>query len=588
MPIAQPLRPEDPERLGRYRLAGRLGEGGQGVVYLAADPGRGPEPLAVKLLRTALDGEQALFLREAAAAQQVARFCTAQVLDAGVADGRPYIVSEYIEGPSLHREVSRNGPRAEGALERLAIGTATALAAIHHAGIVHRDFKPQNVLLGPDGPRVIDFGVSSTLDAVATVTGRVIGTPAYMSPEQVSGEQVGPAADVWAWGATIAFAANGWPPFGGDSIPAVLHRIVYEPPDLGALSGPLADLVARSLDKDPRRRPTSQEIMILLLHAPDPDTGAGPLPERPARPRRTGDRERRLRSAALAASGSLLASVGIFAVVLYPVLTGTPRRTVQEGAAAPVPPSTVATPSPTKGKAGAKSPGPRASPTEASSPVRVPRVNGLSRAAAENALRRNGLVVGAAVKVDSRLPIGQVVAASVDSGVRVERGTRVDLEISAGIAVPGLAGLSREAAEARLSRAGLATGEVGSACGEGPAGRVLATNPEVGGRLSGGGRVDLVLAAPGGEVPDVVGLGEDEARGGLREFSVKVRTRVTNVDSDYGKVVAQSPAAGSCAESIVITVAVFEEPSDGSGPSGDGTQGGYVERLSFRVPSSTN
>uniref|UniRef100_UPI0012F8BA92 serine/threonine-protein kinase n=1 Tax=Nonomuraea candida TaxID=359159 RepID=UPI0012F8BA92 len=270
MPTAQPLRTGDPHRLGAYTLSGRLGEGGQGAVFLGS---RGGETYAVKLLHGPVGDERAAFLREVELAKQVARFCTAQVIDAGFDEGRPYIVSEYVDGPSLQREVVLTGPRRGGALERLAVSTATALAAIHRAGIVHRDFKPQNVLLGSDGPRVIDFGLARALDAAATVSGRGVGTPAYMAPEQITAEAVTGAADVFSWGATMCFAANASAPFGQDSVAPVLHRILTAPPELGRLDGRLRTLVEACLDKDARNRPSSRELLFELL-----GEGTGDLP----------------------------------------------------------------------------------------------------------------------------------------------------------------------------------------------------------------------------------------------------------------------------------------------------------------------
>ncbi|WP_156325820.1 serine/threonine-protein kinase, partial [Nonomuraea sp. SBT364] len=262
MPTAQPLRTGDPRTLGSYQLAGRLGEGGQGVVYLGT---RDDDTYAVKLLHGPVGDERAAFLREVELAKHVARFCTAQVVEAGFDEGRAYIVSEYVDGPSLAREVMLTGPRRGGALERLAVGTATAIAAIHRAGIVHRDFKPQNVLLGSDGPRVIDFGLARALDAAATVSGRGVGTPAYMAPEQITALAVTGAADVFSWGATMCFAANGAAPFGQDSVAPVLHRILTAPPALGLLDGQLRDLVVACLDKDARNRPTSRDLLLALL-----------------------------------------------------------------------------------------------------------------------------------------------------------------------------------------------------------------------------------------------------------------------------------------------------------------------------------
>ncbi|MGI5168174.1 serine/threonine-protein kinase [Spirillospora sp. CA-253888] len=265
------LRTGDPARLGAYRLTGRLGEGGQGTVYLAEAPGGGR--VAVKLLRGGLGGDaeaRARFLRELETAKRVARFCTAAVLDAEVEGDRPFIVSEYVAGPSLQQVVQTEGPREDGALERLAIGTATALVAIHRAGVVHRDLKPHNVLLGPDGPRVIDFGVARALDGATITAQGAVGTPAYMAPEQFAGERAGPAADVFAWAGTLVFASCGRPPFGNDSMAAVVNRTLHGAPDLGALTGPLRGIAARCLDKDPARRPSSAELLRILLGEDEP------------------------------------------------------------------------------------------------------------------------------------------------------------------------------------------------------------------------------------------------------------------------------------------------------------------------------
>ncbi|WP_344982432.1 serine/threonine-protein kinase, partial [Streptosporangium fragile] len=180
------------------------------------------------------------------------------VIETGVDGQRPYIVSEYIDGPTLHEVVTTQGPHAGSALHRLAIGTVTALVAIHQAEIVHRDFKPSNVLLAPDGPRVIDFGIAKALDRTSTLTATAIGTPAYMTPEQLAGEHAGAPADMFAWGCTMVFAATGQPPFGTDSLPAIFNRIMNLEPDLSAITDPaLRDLVGQCLAKDPARRPSA-------------------------------------------------------------------------------------------------------------------------------------------------------------------------------------------------------------------------------------------------------------------------------------------------------------------------------------------
>ncbi|WP_219464101.1 serine/threonine-protein kinase [Nonomuraea rhizosphaerae] len=266
MPNVEPLRPGDPAAVGPYRLVGRLGAGGQGVVYLAQ--ARNGAPVAIKVLREDMAGDDR-FARELAAARRVEPFCIAQVLDASLS-GRPYIVTEYVDGPSLQQAGRHRGAE----LQRLAVATATALAAIHQAGVVHRDFTPSNVLLGRDGPRVIDFGIARALATGVTSTSSVVGTPAYMAPEQLAGQAVGAQADVFAWASVIVYAASGMPPFGDDSLPAVINRIVHSEPQVGALPEPLRSVVLSCLAKDPARRPTMQEVLLRLL---------GPGPAAPPR-----------------------------------------------------------------------------------------------------------------------------------------------------------------------------------------------------------------------------------------------------------------------------------------------------------------
>ncbi|TDQ54753.1 serine/threonine-protein kinase [Actinorugispora endophytica] len=274
-----PLIDTDPTEVGEYTLVGRLGQGGQGVVYLGrhADGSQA----AVKMLHgDALDvaGLRVQLAEEVEMARRVARFCTAQVLSADIEANPPYVVSEYVEGPSLHGVIRENGPLGGAALERLAVGTITALAAIHQAGIVHRDFKPANVLVAPGGPRVIDFGIARVLEGTAILTSRIAGTPAYMAPEQITGGPLGPAVDLFAWGATLAYAANGAGPFGHDSLRAVVHRVINEEPELGDLSGPLRGIAERCLDKDPARRPTAAEALLWVLGV---EAEAAPEPEEP-------------------------------------------------------------------------------------------------------------------------------------------------------------------------------------------------------------------------------------------------------------------------------------------------------------------
>ncbi|MET7464153.1 glycoside hydrolase family 6 protein [Nonomuraea sp. NPDC005501] len=268
------LRDGDPRLAGPYVLLARLGEGGMGAVYL----GQGPDGtrVAVKLIhhRMSADADfRRRFAREVAAARRVARFCTAPVLDADVEGETAYLVTEYVEGPNLEDAVRRSGPLKGSALDGLAVSMAVALRAIHGAGVVHRDLKPANVLLSQVGPKVIDFGIARLADA--EMSSAIVGTPAYMSPEQVSGSQVGPASDIFSWGSTLAFAAAGASPFGSGSVPTILLRIVNEPPALDGLSGQLHDLVAAALVKKPADRPTAQDILDHL-------STSIPLPAAPA------------------------------------------------------------------------------------------------------------------------------------------------------------------------------------------------------------------------------------------------------------------------------------------------------------------
>ncbi len=270
MPEIAPLEAGEPRQLGPFRVVGRVGEGGQGIVYLGINAAG--ERAAIKLLHVKFSGDavaRSRFAREARAAQRVASFCTAGVMDADLEGDTPYIASEYIEGRSLREVVETDGPLKGAPLQRLAIGTATALTAIHHASIVHRDFKPDNVLIAADGPRVVDFGIARILDSTGTITSRAIGTPAYMAPEQISGSEVGPHTDVFAWGATIAFAATGETIFAGSSIAVVLNRILNHEVELGTLPEPLRGVVGSALAKSPATRPSADQLLLRLLGHPE-------------------------------------------------------------------------------------------------------------------------------------------------------------------------------------------------------------------------------------------------------------------------------------------------------------------------------
>jgi serine/threonine protein kinase len=260
----RPLDPDEPERIGDYRLINVLGEGGQGVVYLG-EASSGTR-VAIKLLhvRAAMDSEsRRRFLREADTARRVAPFCTTRVLDVGAFHDRPFVVSEYVPGASLADAVATDGPRTGSGLQRLAVTTLTALAAIHRAGVVHRDFKPSNVILGPEGPVVIDFGIARVVDHSTAGSG-LVGTPAYIAPEQLIGHPPGPASDMFSWACTMAFAATGRLAFTGTTIPALLLAVSTHDPDLSGVPGELRPLLAACLDKNPDARPTAAALLYSL------------------------------------------------------------------------------------------------------------------------------------------------------------------------------------------------------------------------------------------------------------------------------------------------------------------------------------
>jgi len=262
-----PLLPGDPARVGRYRLTGRLGAGGMGVVYLGA--AKDGIPVAVKVLRPELaeDPEfRVRFSREVATLTRVEGMCTVRVIEADTQGPKPFLVTEYVNGPSLSDYVERHGPLGAEMLYGLATGLAEALAAIHAAGIVHRDLKPSNVLLTEGGPKVIDFGIAQALDAtVLTQTGMTVGSIGFMAPEQIMGQAV-TASDIFSWAVTIAYAASGDTPFGSGVAAAVFYRIMNTEPDITAVPDSLRSWVEAALAKESQNRPTADDLLRQLTH----------------------------------------------------------------------------------------------------------------------------------------------------------------------------------------------------------------------------------------------------------------------------------------------------------------------------------
>jgi predicted Ser/Thr protein kinase len=265
--IITDLRPDDPVRIGDYRLLGQLGIGGMGTVYLGQ--GGDGSRVAIKLVHTHLARDPRFRMRfagEVKAAQKVPGFCTARVLDTGVHEERPFLVTEYLEGIPLSRLVNDDGPLDPAMLQSLAIGVAAALAAIHSVGLVHRDLKPSNLMVTLGGVRIIDFGIARAMDVASDVTGtgNIVGSLGWASPEQLRAEEPKPSMDVFGWGCLVAFAATGKHPFGGEEAAARAWRILEGEPDLAGIPDPVRKFVGAALNRDPAARPDAQQLLVSL------------------------------------------------------------------------------------------------------------------------------------------------------------------------------------------------------------------------------------------------------------------------------------------------------------------------------------
>jgi tRNA A-37 threonylcarbamoyl transferase component Bud32 len=265
----EPLSANDPQAVGEFKLHARLGSGGMGRVYLGYS--RAGRAVAVKVIHPELARDPEFrhrFSREVAAARVVSGMYTAPVVADGVNADPPWLATAYVPGPSLSDVVNRYGPLPEAATWRLAAGLAEALGAVHACGLVHRDLKPANVLLAPDGPHVIDFGISRACDGTSvTATGSVVGTPGYMSPEQAEGTEAGPSSDVFSLGCVLAYAATGDAPFGTGSAASILYRVVTTQPDLTRVPPRLRDVITACLAKNPAQRPGVAALGAMIAQA---------------------------------------------------------------------------------------------------------------------------------------------------------------------------------------------------------------------------------------------------------------------------------------------------------------------------------
>jgi hypothetical protein len=347
------------ERLGPYCLREQLGEGGMGVVYLASDPA--DRLVAIKVLRQGVAAEETARRRLAHEVETMRRVSSpyvAEVMDADVTGNPPYIVTRFVPGKTLEDVVAADGPVTGAGLAGLASGLTAALTAVHAAGIVHRDLKPGNVMLLDGRPVVIDFGIAQAADSTRlTMTGMFMGTPGYLAPEVIEGRPSGPAADIHSWGATMAFAATGRPPFGTGTFEAIFYRIVHGQPDLSGMPMALVPLVLAALARDPSRRPAAADLAESVRRLDPaaliaPPAGQpipqldGPLPVRtasdlawsqaPARPAERADGAVAGPVAGSAAAGSAVAGPAVAGAAALAAVPLAPGAGQQFAAAAPL------------------------------------------------------------------------------------------------------------------------------------------------------------------------------------------------------------------------------------------------------------
>ncbi|MGW2094929.1 serine/threonine-protein kinase [Promicromonospora sukumoe] len=323
------LRPGEPRTIGPFRVRSRLGSGGMGDVYLGAT--RRGQQVAIKLIRGAqLDDDEfrTRFRREVRAAAQVRSRFIANLVDADPDADLPWLATEYVAGPTLSQELAANGPLPRADVLNLVAGVAEALYGIHRAGLVHRDVKPANVILGPDGPRLIDLGVVAAVDATRlTLTGQPVGTPMYMAPEQATGSRATSAVDVWALGALAYYAATGNHLFEGDHPAVVLYRVSSEEPSYADSPAYLRPFLDGLLARDPEQRPSLDEILRSLgvpesVWSPVPAGGHGQV-----RAGRRGAPERGRRRLRVAVGGGVAAvALAASAFGLWQALDGPGER----------------------------------------------------------------------------------------------------------------------------------------------------------------------------------------------------------------------------------------------------------------------
>jgi eukaryotic-like serine/threonine-protein kinase len=590
---------------GRYRIVCRIGSGGMADVYCAEDTHLGRE-VALKVLhrRFAQDAEFVeRFRREASAAAGLQHAHVVGVYDRGDHEGTYYIAMEYLRGRTLKDVVATEAPLDQRRAISLGVQILQAAAFAHRNGVVHRDFKPHNVIVDDHGnAKVTDFGIARAGASEMTETGSIMGTAQYLSPEQAQGHDVTPRSDVYSIGVMLYELLTGRLPFDGDSAVSIALKHLSEPPPPMSADGVrvepnLEAVVLGALAKDPAARWQSAEDFAAALEACRPyvdafraggdvgqDTAVFAAVPAPPPGGKTGDRRRRWPAIALAAL--VLALLALTAWVLtrpeqidVPKVTGlqlSDARTrldragfenvevERERSLAPI--DRVLRQDPDPGEQAAREDAVTLVVSDGPGEVRVPSVRGLTRAQAVRELRREDLRVGVGTRPSDVVDPGLAIGTSPAAGTEVQRRSRVRLLVSSGpaqVEVPDLVGLSLDSATDRLDDLGLTYG-VERAQSDRPEDEVLAQDPAAGTTLDPGDTVELVVAEPPEpvSVPFVVGLAESDAVRELRSQDLDVSVRRRDVqDSDQdGVVVEQRPAGGTDAEAddtVTIVVGRF-------------------------------
>jgi beta-lactam-binding protein with PASTA domain len=619
----------DPETIidGRYRVLSRLGSGGMADVYLAEDQLLGRQ-VAVKLLHPHFAEDQEFverFRREASSAAALSHPNIVGIFDRGEWNATYYIAMEYVAGRTLKAIVREDGPLDPAAAIDIVIQILRAARFAHKRGVIHRDLKPHNVILDEEGrARVTDFGIARAGASDMTLTGSIMGTAQYLSPEQAQGHAVSSGSDLYSVGVILYELLTGVVPFEGETAVAIAFKqvsAVPRPPSElnAALPLSLDALVLRALAKDPAHRYADAEEFIavlqherqaLALHAPAvvgptllqgsppdaplPQEGEGALLVAPAAPFEqdgppAGDRRRRWLWALAAA---LLAAAAVLALLLLqpggkvrvPAVVGQSEQTADgalrragltpdpSSSSSSVPAGLVLSQSPPAGNLVGKGAHVRIVISRGLGTARVPGVEGLTAAQALARLRRAGFKPTTRAQNSATVAQGRAIGTDPASGLVIQSGSPVTVLLSSGappVSVPSVTGQSQKAAEAALTAAGLSVGTITKQVSTSQApGTVLAQSPSSGASLPPAGKVDLTVAQAPKEVavPNVVGETREQAVAKLHGagFSVKTVTAPASEEAKVGEVLAQSPAAGAKARkgaSVTITVGAQATPT---------------------------